>query len=114
VSPKLPLLLDVAVVEILNFKKQIPNNKQIPITNNQIPNTNPNNQISKTTPLPSTGSSPERVGGSRSGPNSRQYKPEPPSLSRTDCFGHWKLKFEIFLRFGAWDLLFNTLDLNKQ
>ena len=113
-SPKLPLMLDAAVVEILNPKKQIPNNKQTPITNNQNPNT---------ALVPSTGyirpelmskADPERVGGSRSGPNSRQYKPEPPSLSRTDCFGHWKLKFEIFLRFGAWDLLFNTLDLNKQ
>jgi len=22
------------------------------------------------------------------------------------CFGHWLLKFEIYLKFGAWDLEF--------
>jgi hypothetical protein len=25
------------------------------------------------------------------------------------CFGHWILEFVIYLRFGAWDLLFEKL-----
>jgi hypothetical protein len=27
------------------------------------------------------------------------------------CFGHWILEFVIYLRFGAWDLLFEKLVL---
>jgi hypothetical protein len=26
-----------------------------------------------------------------------------------ECFGHWRLKFEIYLEFGAWDLRFYFL-----
>ena len=28
------------------------------------------------------------------------------SIQRGECFGHWILKFEIYLKFGAWDLGF--------
>ena len=74
---------------------------------------NPNNQIPNAALLSSTGyfrselmskADSERVEGSRSGPNPCQNKPEPPVLSRTECFGHWELRFGIYLRFGAWDL----------
>ena len=29
--------------------------------------------------------------------------------NHSECFGHWILKFEIYLRFGAWDLGFIVL-----
>ncbi len=28
------------------------------------------------------------------------------TLSQADCFGHWRLEFEIYLYFGAWNLEF--------